>query len=56
MWNPAVEDQATDRAHRIVVSLGTVEEAIVARHADERHLVADLLEGPDAAPMLCEER
>ncbi len=54
-WNPAVEDQATDRAHRIgqsepvtvyrLVSQATVEEAILELHAEKRALVASLLEG-----------
>jgi len=54
-WNPAVEDQATDRAHRIgqerpltvyrLVSAGTVEEQILALHDRKRHLVASLLDG-----------
>lgn len=52
-WNPAVEDQATDRAHRIgqsktvtvyrLVTQGTVEEQILALHADKRALVAGIL-------------
>lgn len=54
-WNPAVEDQATDRAHRIgqdqpvtvyrLVAAGTVEEQILQMHADKRGLVSDLLDG-----------
>ena len=58
-WNPAVEDQATDRAHRIgqdkpvtvyrLVAQGTVEEAILALHADKRALVAGLLDGTGGA-------
>ncbi len=54
-WNPAVEDQATDRAHRIgqdqpvtvirLVARGTLEENILAMHAEKRALAADLLEG-----------
>ncbi len=54
-WNPAVEDQASDRAHRIgqdqpvtvyrLVSKGTVEEAIVALHERKRQLAEDLLAG-----------
>lgn len=47
-WNPAVEDQATDRAHRIgqvhkvvnfkLISKDTVEEKILAMQADKREL------------------
>ena len=61
-WNPAVEDQATDRAHRIgqtrpvtvyrLVAKGTIEEAILALHEDKRDLVAGLLDGSDAAGRL----
>ena len=48
-WNPAVEDQAADRAHRIgqqrpvtiyrLVTVGTVEERILALQAQKRGLV-----------------
>ena len=58
-WNPAVEDQATDRAHRIgqtrpvtvyrLVAKETIEEQILKLHADKRGLVAGILEGTDAA-------
>ncbi|MBL8949555.1 MAG: DEAD/DEAH box helicase [Myxococcaceae bacterium] len=58
-WNPAVEDQATDRAHRIgqrkpvtvyrLISMGTVEESILSLHEDKRNLVAGVLEGTGAA-------
>ncbi len=61
-WNPAVEDQATDRAHRIgqdkpvtvyrLVARGTVEEKILALHGSKRALVAGVLEGTDAAAKL----
>ena len=61
-WNPAVEDQATDRAHRIgqtkpvtvyrLVARGTVEERILEMHADKRALVAQILEGKDVAARL----
>ena len=54
-WNPAVEDQATDRAFRIgqrrnvlvhkLVCRGTVEEKIDALIADKRALSRQLLEG-----------
>jgi SNF2 family DNA or RNA helicase len=52
-WNPAVEDQATDRAHRIgqkepvtvyrLVSQGTIEEAIYELHAEKRSLLDGVL-------------
>ena len=48
-WNPAVEDQATDRAHRMgqtrpvsvyrLVAEGTVEEQVLALHAQKRALL-----------------
>jgi len=54
-WNPAVEDQASDRAHRIgqqrpvtiyrLVAEGTIEEKIVALHHHKRDLAEQLLEG-----------
>ncbi|WP_336777442.1 DEAD/DEAH box helicase [Pantoea sp. USHLN256] len=57
-WNPAVEDQASDRAHRIgqdrpvtvyrLVMEGTIEEQIVGLHNRKRQLAADLLEGSDS--------
>ncbi|MDB4956778.1 MAG: SNF2-related Helicase-like protein [Myxococcales bacterium] len=61
-WNPAVEDQATDRAHRIgqtkpvtvfrMITHGTIEEQILAMHGDKRALVAGILEGTDVAARL----
>lgn len=61
-WNPAVEDQASDRAHRIgqkrpvtiyrMVAQGTIEEQIVELHRDKRDLADSLLEGADAAARL----
>jgi len=57
-WNPAVEDQATDRAYRIgqdrpvtvhrLVAEGTVEDKIAAMLADKRHL-ADAVVGSGEA-------
>jgi SNF2 family DNA or RNA helicase len=65
-WNPAVEDQATDRAHRIgqtrpvtvsrLVSQGTIEEAILALHAGKRELAASLLSEADGAAALTPEQ
>jgi len=64
-WNPAVEDQATDRAHRIgqdkpvtvyrLVARGTVEEGIMALHDEKRELAEALLAGTDAARALTVE-
>ena len=61
-WNPAVEDQATDRAHRIgqdkpvtvvrLVARDTIEEAVLALHDDKRALAAGVLEGSDVAASL----
>ncbi|MDT7837804.1 SNF2-related protein [Aquabacterium sp. OR-4] len=58
-WNPAAEDQASGRAHRMgqqrpvtvyrLVLAGSVEERIVALHHDKRALADGLLEGQDAA-------
>lgn len=61
-WNPAVEDQASDRAHRIgqdkpvtvyrLVAAGTIEEKIVQLHRDKRDLADNLLSGADQAATL----
>jgi SNF2 family DNA or RNA helicase len=61
-WNPAVEDQASDRAHRIgqqrpvtiyrLVTQGTIEEKIVNLHKQKRDLADSLLEGTDIAGKL----
>ncbi|GHH41795.1 DEAD/DEAH box helicase [Lentzea cavernae] len=58
-WNPAVEDQATDRAYRIgqtrpvqvhkLVTEGTVEERIAALLQDKRDLADAVLHGGEAA-------
>lgn len=64
-WNPAAEDQATDRAHRIgqtrpvtvlrLVSRDTIEEKILALHAEKRDLVAGVLAGGGAATRMSTE-
>jgi len=64
-WNPAVEDQASDRAHRIgqdkpvtvyrMVASGTIEEQILGLHADKREMVAGLLAGTGSARPLAVE-
>jgi superfamily II DNA or RNA helicase len=56
-WNPAVEDQASDRAHRIgqqrpvtiyrLVTKDTIESKIVALHNQKRDLADSLLEGTE---------
>jgi len=61
-WNPAVEDQASDRAHRMgqtrpvtiyrLVVKDTIEEKIVDLHAHKRDLADDLLEGADTGVRL----
>ena len=61
-WNPAAEDQASDRAHRIgqtrpvtiyrLVAKGTIEEQIVALHHHKRDLAERLLEDADAPARL----
>ena len=54
-WNPAVEDQATDRAHRFgqenkvevikLVAKDTIEEKIVLMQEDKRDLIQSLMDG-----------
>jgi len=56
-WNPAVENQASDRAHRIgqtrpvtiyrLVAENTIEQKIVKLHQHKRELADSLLEGSD---------
>jgi superfamily II DNA or RNA helicase len=58
-WNPAAEEQATSRAHRMgqtepvtvyrLVSRGTIEEAVLAMHASKRELASAVLEGKASA-------
>ncbi|KAA6319048.1 RNA polymerase-associated protein RapA, partial [termite gut metagenome] len=61
-WNPAVEDQASDRAHRIgqtrpvtvyrLVAENTIEEKIIQLHNTKRDLADSLLEGSDQSGKL----
>ncbi len=61
-WNPAVEDQATDRAHRIgqdrpvtvyrLVAEQTIEEKILQLHTQKRDLADSLLAGSDVSAKL----
>ena len=56
-WNPAVEDQATDRAHRIgqdrlvtsykLITRGTVEEKILALQAKKREVIDAMVESEE---------
>ncbi|MFY0581038.1 DEAD/DEAH box helicase [Cystobacter fuscus] len=65
-WNPAAEDQATDRAHRIgqtrpvtvmrLIAEGTIEEAILALHEEKRDLASSLLSEADGAAALSTEQ
>jgi hypothetical protein len=58
-WNPAIEQQATDRAYRIgqhqavtvyhLVSKNTIEEKIIRLHQTKRDLANNILEGTDAS-------
>jgi SNF2 family DNA or RNA helicase len=58
-WNPAVEDQATDRAYRIgqtrpvqvhrLIAEGTIEDRIAAMLAAKRELAEAVLSGGEAA-------
>ncbi len=53
-WNPAVEDQATDRAHRIgqkkvvevikIVAKGTIEEKIIYLQEEKKKLIGSLMD------------
>jgi SNF2 family DNA or RNA helicase len=61
-WNPAVEDQASDRAHRLgqtrpvtiyrLVAMNTVEELMLSLHARKRALIAKVLAGTSTAGKL----
>ena len=64
-WNPAVEDQASDRAHRIgqerpvtiyrLIMQDSIEERILRLHRDKRDLASDILEGGEGSARLSEE-
>ncbi|MDR2286599.1 MAG: DEAD/DEAH box helicase [Prevotellaceae bacterium] len=61
-WNPAIEDQASDRAYRIgqsrpvtvyrLVAEQTIEEKIIQLHNTKRDLADSLLEGSDQSEKL----
>ena len=60
-WNPAVENQATDRAHRIgqrrpvtvyrLIASDTVEERVLALHKEKQAIAEDVLEGTGSAAL-----
>ena len=60
-WNPAVEDQATDRAHRIgqkktvyvmkMIASGTIEEKVLAMQRRKQAVIAATVDTTDAAVM-----
>ena len=64
-WNPAAEDQAADRAHRIgtdrpvtvlrLLAQATVEEQVAALHKDKRQLAQDLLQQTGARRLAFED-
>jgi SNF2 family DNA or RNA helicase len=64
-WNPAVENQASDRAHRMgrtrpvtvhrLIAAGTVEERVLALHERKRAMIENLLEGREQAATLDRE-
>ena len=64
-WNPAIEQQATDRAYRIgqqqdvtvyrLISQHTIEEKILRLHKTKRNLSDSLLEGSDLAHAMTQE-
>ena len=65
-WNPAVEDQAADRAHRLgqqkpvtiyrFITLNTIEEKILQLHQHKRHLADDILSASGDSAQLTEEQ
>ncbi len=58
-WNPAIEDQASDRAYRMgqqnpvtiyrIIAAGTIEEKIISLHQTKKNLADALLEGSDVS-------
>lgn len=65
-WNPAVEEQANSRAHRMgqrqsvtayrLIARGTIEESILSLHAHKRELALSVLDGKSSAtPMRTED-
>lgn len=64
-WNPAVEEQANSRAHRMgqsrpvtayrLIARGTVEESILSLHEQKRGLALSVLDGKAAARTLSKD-
>jgi SNF2 family DNA or RNA helicase len=64
-WNPAVEDQATDRAHRIgqkktvnvyrLIMKNSIEEKILQLHDSKREIADELLEEADMSAKLSDK-
>ena len=64
-WNPAVEDQASDRAHRIgqhkpvtiyrLIAKNTIEKKIIELHEKKRNLADNLLAGTDSIKKISSE-
>ncbi len=64
-WNPAIEDQASDRAHRIgqqrpvtvyrLIASGTIEEKIIQLHKTKKSLSDALLDGTNLSHKLSRE-
>ena len=64
-WNPAVEDQASDRAHRLgqqrpvtiyrLVMQHSIEEKIVNLHKTKREMANEILQGSDTPTKMTEE-
>lgn len=64
-WNPAVEEQAADRAHRIgqknavqvikLISRGTIEEKMNELQEKKRHLVEEIMQPSEHSSTLTEE-
>lgn len=64
-WNPAIEDQASDRSHRIgqqkpvtvyrLIAADTIEDKILRLHAHKKSLADALLEGADMSARLTKE-
>lgn len=64
-WNPAIEDQASDRAHRMgqtkpvtvyrIIAAGTIEDKIIELHKTKKSMADALLEGSDIATKMTKE-